>query len=614
MLPPAPRETLPSYLARFAASKGVTAAALAYDMGVSLKRMLDQDPLGIDRLVLWGGLSSEQVAELLSWTGEPMPGSVRTRFRGDIFVSRALRSPSVRGCPGCLREDARRSPAAPLKAMVMQGHWQLRDVQVCVKHSRPLAILWTEETTKARQDIGARMAEIFDDLVDGQFDLPIEDVSPFDRWLDLRLSESEDQTWLKNETLYAATTFCRLLGGELLRLSPTPEADRRLRLRRAQALGFEVARQGEVSIRAAFDQLAGAADGHLHEPSAAFGRLFDKLSQAYLQEEAFDRFRILLRACILDVWPIGAGEVLLGEPVAERRLHSVVTAAREASVSQGLMKQFLLEAGAISNDDSRPDSRMTFDAAKYAGLVSDIPGLVGPGAMHRAIGATKGELKALEEDGILTGRTLVPTTKSRWRLEDGFAFIAELEALAVSIVEAECGWEKIQQAKLRVGVSAGDIISAIRSGEVRLGRRRGVHGYQSFEVSKPEIDQWISLKMRPVNEECATTSVAAFGRSIGLRDGRRLEAMAQAGHIPCKQEWNPKTRRQQLVMTSEDVAEFHRKYLTTTTMTMEFGVHRLAALATLKAQGAKPFAPNGADYGNIYLRDDVEDHLRNSQG
>ncbi|WP_256947365.1 TniQ family protein [Haematobacter genomosp. 1] len=140
----APRETLPSYLSRLAASKGVTTGDLAYDLGVSMKRFLQADEAAVDALARWAKLSAAEVEEMLSWTGVPI-GNVRLQFRGEPVVSRALRNPAVQGCPVCLREDAATNPAEPLSAMVMRGHWQMREVCVCLRHRRLLVTLWTEQ-------------------------------------------------------------------------------------------------------------------------------------------------------------------------------------------------------------------------------------------------------------------------------------------------------------------------------------------------------------------------------------------------------------------------------------------------------------------------------------
>lgn len=103
-----------------------------------------------------------------------------------------------------------------------------------------------------------------------------------------------------------------------------------------------------------------------------------------------------------------------------------------------------------------------------------------------------------------------------------------------------------------------------------------------------------------------TISAAEFGRSVGLRDGGYLQALVEVGHVPAQQVQNPKTKAMQYRMTQADVVEFHRKFLTTTTIGLEFGLHRNKILAVLRAAGAPPFALEGRSVRSIWLRDEIE--------
>ena len=343
----------------------------------------------------------------------------------------------------------------------------------------------------------------------------------------------------------------------------------------------------------------------------AFGNLFDKLNWGYRSDSAFTVFRGLLRECILETWPIAAGEEVLGEILGARYLHSVVTAARRAGISEALMKRFLIEAGAIRHGDTRPDSRLTFPAAAYSELLSDIPTLAGPAKMRKLLGATAVELKALEEDGVLLPFTRVSTTKARWRLRDGQALLEELTARATPVAGSDARWERLQDAKVRTGVKVGSMIAAIRAGQIQLGQREGVEGYRSLSVLKEHIE---AMAGSAAASAPFTISVAAFGRSMAIRDGNRFTALAEAGHLPCSRIINQRTQRAQLVMSEEDIARFHEKYLTLPRILDEFDLHWQTASALLRAKGIRPFSPDGGDYGKIYLRSEAEAVLKRRRG
>ena len=289
--------------------------------------------------------------------------------------------------------------------------------------------------------------------------------SSYDLWLDGRLQDGRDDTWFKGQPLYAATTFCRLLGQALLREDRTGEDGPHGAV---HAAGFDVARHGEADIREALDRLAASAAGPLDEPAKAFGSLYSGLARDYSGEDGFDPYRRILRECVLDHWPIAPWDVLLGEVVAERRLHSLVSASKEIGVGAQVIGHFLIEAGALPEQDVRPPSRRVFDARAHSGLLAEIPTLVGPIAMREAIGATRQELVALEEEGILVPRTRVAKVKNPWRIPDGVTFVAGLRAGAVPVAEDDAAWETPLLARQRTEVGLADLIGTIREGRLAV--------------------------------------------------------------------------------------------------------------------------------------------------
>jgi hypothetical protein len=602
--PPAQRETVFSYLSRLAATWRTEPATLARHMGAKFGRFLDVDPAAVEALSTWAELDPRQVEELLSWSGVPA-GNVRMTFRGELFVSRALRNPVVRGCPVCLREDAEEHEGPPTAAMAMRGDWQMREAFVCVRHSHPLVELWRADNLADRHDMTARLCEIEENILSGALDRPAALPSAYDLWLDDRLLDGRDETWLNDQPLFAATTFCRLLGRAL---RPAELPDVACAAGADHAAGFDVARGGETAIRAAFDRIAASATGPLDAPGKVFGPMYIALSRDYLQEPGFAPFGRILRDCILDHWPIAPGETLVGEVVPERRLHSVSTAAQEAGVGVEVIEHFLIEAGAISAQDDRPASRRIFEARPRAELLAEIPTLVGPKAMREAMGATKTELAALEEEGLLTPRTRVAKVKNPWRISDGLALIANLAVGATAVAEDDREWETLLLARKRTQVSLADLVAAIREGVLVVGQRAGAPGFHGLVLRVTDVDALSSSRRAraPFDIDSAgMTSAARFGRSVGLRDEGNFIALIEAGHVPAVRIVNPATGRLQHFLRPEHVAAFHRRFATLTTLAAETGLHRNALRGQLAASEVGRFAPDGEAFGPVYLREEV---------
>lgn len=608
--PPARRETVYSYLSRLAATWRTEVADLAYDMGAPFKHFLEQDPKAFEILADWAGFSPQQLNEMLSWTGT-RAGNVRTKFRGGLFVSRALRNPAMRGCPVCLREDVTGHDGLGVAAMVMRGDWQLREVDVCVRHSHPLVTLWESVKPRDRYDIKARLREIEGDILSGALDQPATPPSAYDLWLDERLQHGRDKTWLEGQSLYAATSFCRLLGQVLLRADQLDGTAGRGKI---HAAGFDVARHGERSIREALDRISGATIGHLDTPSKAFGALYHALNNENAVEDGFAPFRRILRECILDHWPIATGEILLGEVVTERRLHSLLTAAKEIGVGPQVIEHFLIEIGALSSEDSRPRSRRVFDARTHAEFLAELPTLVGSITMRKAMGATKHELVALEEEGLLIPRTRVDKIKSPWRNSDGTALVAELLTSVVPVAQGDGEWETLLFARRRSEISLWTLVEAIREERLSVGQRMRVPGFHGIVVNMKEVDSLVAT-LRPFEKSVhvelpGVASAAEFGRSIGLRDHGSFTALIEAGHTPALHCTNPRTGRVQYRLSVDDISSFHRRFVTLPTLSEETGHHQNTLKSLLANSRVTRFTADGRDFGPVYLRSEAARALK----
>ena len=130
------------------------------------------------------------------------------------------------------------------------------------------------------------------DVLSGALDRPETAPTSYDLWVDGRLQDGRDETWFEGQPLFAATTFCRLLGQAILHEDQTgvdgPHGA-------VHAAGFDVARHGEAVIREALDRLAASAAGPLDEPAKAFGSLYSGLARDYSGKEGIDPYRRILR-------------------------------------------------------------------------------------------------------------------------------------------------------------------------------------------------------------------------------------------------------------------------------------------------------------------------------
>jgi hypothetical protein len=407
------------------------------------------------------------------------------------------------------------------------------------------------------------------------------------------------------------TTFCGLLGQAVLKDEPSADAGAAGRF---HAKGFDAASESPTALRTALDRIAARTIGHLDEPLKAFGYLYSRMSETYVKDKAFDPFRHLLRDCIIDHWPMAGGEIVLGEAIPERKFHSLTSAAQETGVGEKVLEHFLVEVGALSVDDPRPTKRRLFDARKYAGLLAEIPTLVGPIAMRNAIGATLPELNALEESGLLIPRTRVAKVKNQWRISDGLAFLAELQTGAQKVLETDDDWETLLLARRRRYIDLGTLVQSIRDGMLVHGQRQGINGFHGIVVRKRDVDVMAAetrSKQRIITGTLpGVMSAAAFGRSVGLRDHGSFVALIEAGETPAVLTHHPVTKRPQYQMDQSNIDAFHKKFVTLSTLIQKTGLHRNALGARLSHARVTRYSPDGQDFGAVYLCSEAEAALR----
>lgn len=333
------------------------------------------------------------------------------------------------------------------------------------------------------------------------------------------------------------------------------------------------------------------ASGRLHIHNAGLG----------VVQKAFQDARpIALGARCLDV-----GRVKRSKDFApdKRQLHSVVTAAQEAGIGTAPMEQLLIAAGAIAADDPRPMARKTFNAAPYAGLLAEVPTLIGSTTLRKAMGAYQNSFDALVADGLLVPRA--QGVQAAWRLRDGLDLVAEIQAYATGLEVGATGWESLQRARARSGLGLDDILGGIREGRLHVGQQYGTDGWQSFRVRKAEVDRMARPRGAPTERGMIPAGVVA--REVGLHNSGHFIALLAAGHSPAQRMTHPRTGVTRLYLSIEDKAEFHRRFLTLRTMAKEFGEARGSTfLARLDAAGVQRFSPNSVNFGPIWLRAVVE--------
>ena len=171
-------------------------------------------------------------------------------------------------------------------------------------------------------------------------------------------------------------------------------------------------------------------------------------------------------------------------------------------------------------------------------------------------------------------------------------------------------WESLLRGCRRTGLTMTQAIAAIRSRELRAGKRSGEDGFGGIVLRRKDLDAFAAVPRGQdagVGPDLARAiSASVFGRDLGLHNNGDFAGLVEGGHTPAHKVKNPKTNRLQHVMTEDDITAFHRKFVTVSTLEDETGVHRNTVRKLLPEARIKRFAVDGRDFGPIYLREDVK--------
>ncbi len=592
------RETATSYTARLAARNGLPAAAFCRDFGMSFRAVVDGDPSAIRTIADLGGVSPTHLAD---WSPVSLGGR-RISFRGHIFNGKTIRNPETRGCPLCLRDDASTGPLPPAQAMGIRGHWSVPHVATCRLHDHPLVPLYRDTHATERYDHVRHLTSIAPAIIDRDLDRPHELPTSFQDWLDDRLAHGPGSDWLSSHPLHAASVFCRLLGISLLRLDGLRldhiAEDSRHAL---YDQGFEVAQGGEEAIHRALLRLQNLVETPQDGPKKIYPALYDRLSHDYADDPDYAEFRRILRDHMAASWPLGPGDELMGEPVHERRLHSVTTAAQETGVDPRRLRKLLVAAGLLAEDDNLPDSWAVFDAAEAAPILDDLTVLVPAKEFRDILGATRSQFDLLVADGVLAPALETSGTKSVWDPRAGAEFLAGLLRGAVQLRQPQHSWEHISKSAQRLKIRPGVIVRAIMDGRLRrVGNLEGRTGYSAVYVDHDEVARLFGSEAAPGH------SIETFAKSVGAGPPAGLRRLILDGHTPATRAINPRTNAEQFYITTADAEAFHAKYFTPRTMANAYRRSWQSLRVELDRHGVTKFKENNRDYGRIFARGSVE--------
>ena len=189
----------------------------------------------------------------------------------------------------------------------------------------------------------------------------------------------------------------------------------------------------------------------------------------------------------------------------------------------------------------------------------------------------------------------------RWSVAEAEGLLDGLTKKATRLAGEETGWANLLRARALTGIPLRRMIDAVGQGALTLAfLPQG--GIRDLRVRLPDIEP---MKSGPEPQDSRLFPATAFGISLGIKDKRRFKSLVMGGHTPATRKRHERTGVENLYMTPDDIAAFHRRFVTISTLAVESGRAIPAVRAALKGAGVSAYSPDGQDFGRIFLRNDA---------
>lgn len=601
-VPVADGESPASHVSRLARCNFVRSARqFCSDMGFSFQHVVDGDRETLKGIADLAWMSPD--ALLLNALVRAPDG---WRLRGERLTKPSLRRDRLHVCPACLAADVATSGHPAALAVYGRVTWLISHVRTCPLHGVALVEVGGDLDRDTVHDFSARVgpaSERLERLADAAERRP---ASALENYLLGRLAGAPSPSpWLDGLEFHAAAKFCEMLGavalhGRTPQLNGLSDAD----WQAAGGVGFDIASGGEAGV---WEFLRGlqtsyrCAKGGKEKANAFFGRLYQWLANA--ADPSFEPLRDLIRRYAVENMALAPDDLLFGQPVEKRRLHSLYTASREYGIHPTRLRNILASRGMLPPDHAdRTDNLVYFGAEIAGGLLAKLADSISLKVVEKYLNAGRVHARLLADNGLI-----VPVVTGgapgigdhAFARADLDAFMARLLAGTVPVAEPTDKVCDIPKAAKLSNCGGMEVVRLILDRKlVWVGRRTDVGGYLSILVDASEVKRLV--RGLPFDGMALIVVERELKSSYYV-----VKALVEHGHLPVRRVLNPASRHAIQLVDRKDLEAFRAKYVALAELAAERGVNLRKVLVELRDMGVHPALDPAIYKARFYRRKDI---------
>lgn len=480
--------------------------------------------------------------------------TMRYQIGSEAMDTLTLNRGEVRVCPKCILEQQTR-PNRPW-SIVHHLHWQVSLIERCVHHNERLITLGDKNNGPARLDSAAIIRAHHEEIIEAENP---EQADEFDIYLTDRIYGSKSGKWC-DRLVIPALWRCSEALGVLLDYGKSQRRSVDLtdvQLRQSTLRGFDLLKRGTRATTNALTQFnSREARARGHQPAPQYGELQRLLRRKSGYHGDLEPMRRFMRDYVISRYPIEKGILVFGEPLAERRIHSMRSACRETQIRRELVEEMLIERKVGHRG---ADGLFALDKPLTVEVVDELKAekrrFLSNDETAKFIGATETLFKELKNAGVLQPRL----GKGRWERK---GFDADFLNAALQVVfkdtvvfeHAPNGTETLERSTRLAKCGVADILKLILDCKLKAAGRLS----DRFELNGLLINTADLCAAFPARTRNGYTGTEACKRlSITFSTLHRLR---DDGMLELRRTKSATSRMTNFLVTPESLVAFEKRY------------------------------------------------------
>lgn len=582
-------ETPTSFGARIAFLNGQTLADFCANFGINLGGLANGNAHSLSQLAMLGDVDGKEMRRFAVCRQE----NKQYRVAGQLVETRWILRTKLRFCPQCTVEDL--ADFGEDGGPVGKAYWHMAFLRDCGKHCIPLTDLDPERDWGLQHDFTNRIMRHRFDIQDIAASSDSVAPSALGRYIEARVLGDATGGWLDGIELNAVTHFCELLGvlfefGSDCKVQSLTKAQRNT----AGHVGFQIASKGPKRIYRALREdlpairLREKAQGHL-------GSLYYWLSQSARQPE-YQPVKDVMRHYILNNFPIGAGETVLGQEVQARQVHSFGSFQKECKMSGKRVRSALVEHGFLTLDPVTGSVKEpgVFSATGSKRLMQELNDGLTRLATSKRLNIPRAQFDAVCQAGLIKPINGLGKITPHFSAEEADSLLSRMMDNARPAGNFSQEMVDIPTACRKLVCGAAEIIQLIIDQRIQsLGKVNSENGYLSLRINVEEATPLLG------DVGMAGHSKAKLKQLLSIND-TAVKFLIEARYLKATASRNPVTRKAAAVVLPKDYAMFLKRYIPAKHLAELLGTTPKSVIAKMRKLGVAPLDMPDGCVGTMY--------------